>query len=695
MRESGGGDTTALLKAILQASNTGILLTDLDHESLACNGKFGQFFNVEPSVVVRSRVEELRRKVFPLLKDHAEWLRKLELIYADSSCIYEDDLVLMHQPELTLHRYTAPVSDASDRLIGRLWTFTDVTRERRAQRMSDVMHFVSSFHHEEPKKVYGRILKEVSEYYAGTTAILSLLEDNLLIFRGIEGAPSNGRQLARLMRGNTLRSSYCQFILRTSEPLIVQDASLDDRYADVPAAKLGLSRYMGVPIHDPSGTMVGTLCIVDDRTSHPLDEQDMRFLTMLAMRVSAELAREAHLSQRLEEHVNANIRQALELDQARGVLRAMNGAFGLLAKLDNTDAFIQAQLLAVRGVLGFTSVCLLLCEEDLCRGYAVVGSAAPTAVAIKRSSVVLDDDWTVGQNSSFNALLKTPHSVGVSISSGHREIGVFAFGSERPIDLADERIRLHLEALFDQVDLVVQVHLLHRELGHAHDELRSTHTELVQSEKLGIVGALAAATAHDIRNIMSTLDIELAASGRDPVEALAAVRHQSARFSVLAHRLLSYTKPSADARATIQLKDVLDSVSSLLDGHLRISKVILDVRLPQTCVVNAGAGQLEHVFINLFLNSMQAMPEGGTITVVGVQKTKWLHVSVSDDGRGIDARIAEELFKPFSTARANGFGLGLYSCQRIIEEHGGTIYVNSLPGEGTTFVIMLPTGPHQ
>jgi signal transduction histidine kinase len=258
-----------------------------------------------------------------------------------------------------------------------------------------------------------------------------------------------------------------------------------------------------------------------------------------------------------------------------------------------------------------------------------------------------------------------------------------AFGSDSPIDLQDERLRLHLEAVFDQVDLLVRVHLLHRELALAHEGL-------VQTEKLGVVGALAAATAHDIRNIMSAIDIELASTGRDADLTLQSVRQQTARFSVLAHRLLSYAKPHPGVRATIHLKDVLDSVMSLLEAHFRISDVLVKVCLPGNCQVRGDAGQLEHVFINLFLNSMQAMPAGGEISVKAVHGKDALLVSVSDTGPGI--LNGPELFQPFSTSRANGFGMGLYSCQRIIEEHAGTISVESATSAGTTFLITLPNG---
>jgi signal transduction histidine kinase len=102
--------------------------------------------------------------------------------------------------------------------------------------------------------------------------------------------------------------------------------------------------------------------------------------------------------------------------------------------------------------------------------------------------------------------------------------------------------------------------------------------------------------------------------------------------------------------------------------------------------------QLQQAFVNLFLNSLEAMPPHGTLTVgTGPSNGRNLLVTVSDTGTGISPEIIDRLFEPFFTTKPNGTGLGLPITRRIIYEHGGSISVESQPNKGATFTIVLPT----
>ena len=108
----------------------------------------------------------------------------------------------------------------------------------------------------------------------------------------------------------------------------------------------------------------------------------------------------------------------------------------------------------------------------------------------------------------------------------------------------------------------------------------------------------------------------------------------------------------------------------------------------------ADASQLTQVFLNLFLNALQAMPEGGTLSVTIAEKTAGgstsVDIEVADTGQGMSPQTLEYLFTPFFTNKEKGSGLGLSISHKIIEEHGGTIDVKSEEGKGSTFVVSLP-----
>jgi signal transduction histidine kinase len=106
-------------------------------------------------------------------------------------------------------------------------------------------------------------------------------------------------------------------------------------------------------------------------------------------------------------------------------------------------------------------------------------------------------------------------------------------------------------------------------------------------------------------------------------------------------------------------------------------------------VLQADEGRLEHLFVNLLMNALQATPEGGTVWIEYGEDRSDVEIRVRDTGSGIAPELMTGLFKPFSTTKPDGFGLGLYSCQCIVQDHGGDIQVDS--GEnGTVFVVRLP-----
>jgi signal transduction histidine kinase len=102
------------------------------------------------------------------------------------------------------------------------------------------------------------------------------------------------------------------------------------------------------------------------------------------------------------------------------------------------------------------------------------------------------------------------------------------------------------------------------------------------------------------------------------------------------------------------------------------------------------ANQLHQVLINLIKNALEAMPEGGKITISSRVRGTNAEISIADTGEGMTPEVAANIFQPYFTTKETGTGLGLANCQSIIQEHGGSILVESHPGRGTTFTILLP-----
>ncbi|MDQ2730988.1 MAG: ATP-binding protein [Armatimonadota bacterium] len=227
--------------------------------------------------------------------------------------------------------------------------------------------------------------------------------------------------------------------------------------------------------------------------------------------------------------------------------------------------------------------------------------------------------------------------------------------------------------------------------------LARTEKQLLESEKLSAVGLLAASVAHDIGNILTPVSIETSLADSDDhelrAEALQAIQDQVGRLSILTHRLLAFAKPGPVEAEAVEVPALLDRLSGLLTPHAASYGLSLETRYPrQIAPIRGDTSQLEQVLVNLALNGMQAMQEDhqGKLEISARYQHKQVCLQVTDTGHGIPPGTRRRLFDPFFTTKPQGAGLGLFSCRRIVEAHGGTIRVRSEVGKGTRFSVWLP-----
>ncbi len=234
-------------------------------------------------------------------------------------------------------------------------------------------------------------------------------------------------------------------------------------------------------------------------------------------------------------------------------------------------------------------------------------------------------------------------------------------------------------------------------LDKAETTLSQTQAQLFETEKLSAVGLLAASVAHDIRNILTPLTIELSLADQTDAaargEALSAIRQQVDSLALLTHRLLALARPQSQERAPTDLPAMVARILTLIGPQAALENVTLACRAaPALPIVQADAVQMEQVLVNLVLNAIQAMraTSGGQMTLTMDQHTGGVRLRVADTGPGISPAARRRLFDPFFTTRPDGAGLGLFSCRRIMEAHSGMISVRARRGGGTQFTLWLP-----
>lgn len=243
------------------------------------------------------------------------------------------------------------------------------------------------------------------------------------------------------------------------------------------------------------------------------------------------------------------------------------------------------------------------------------------------------------------------------------------------------------------------------ELRQAAQELENATHQLVQSEKLAVLGEISASVAHEINNplavIQGNLDIirEILGERAAPAEEeLRLLDEQTYRISHIVTRLLNFARVDdpEEGEPHTDPAVVISECDPLVRHMLARASVHIHRDMKSTHSVRISRMALQQVLINLIVNAVHAMPGGGDIHVASRDEDRaniaGVVLSVSDTGRGVSADLEERIFSPFLTTRGNagGTGLGLSICRRLIERQGGSITLESPPGEGACFVIWLP-----
>jgi len=277
------------------------------------------------------------------------------------------------------------------------------------------------------------------------------------------------------------------------------------------------------------------------------------------------------------------------------------------------------------------------------------------------------------------------------------------------------------------------------ELNSAHEEIKSTQNQLVQSEKLASIGHLAAGVAHEINNPVGfinnnmeileqyiadyakvlkmtdqlresviqgnlaeakTLAEEITKTKKeinldyivsDTPKLLEHNRKGIERVQKIVMDLRRFAREDKNVTQRVKIEDVIEGVLSIVHSEIKY-KARLEKDYGDTPLIECNSQRLGQVFINLIINALHAIEGTGTIAIKTYRQGEFVCVDVSDTGKGIEEENLSKIFDPFFTTKptGQGTGLGLSVSYEIVKKHGGDIKVRSLPGAGTTFTVMLP-----
>jgi two-component system NtrC family sensor kinase len=229
--------------------------------------------------------------------------------------------------------------------------------------------------------------------------------------------------------------------------------------------------------------------------------------------------------------------------------------------------------------------------------------------------------------------------------------------------------------------------------------LVKTQEELVQAEKLADLGVLAAGVAHEINNPMAIIrgNAELlqmsVESDSDNSEEVETIIAQVGRVERIVANLLTFARQGKNQFGHIAINAMLDDILHQIGHQTPLTGIEVRTSFQKILPdIDGDEGKLRQVFTNLLLNAIQAMGHKGSLSLSTElhEDARVLAITVADTGSGIDRKLMDKVFSPFFTTKASGTGLGLSVSYGIIKEHNGTIDVQSEPGKGTRFRVLLP-----
>jgi two-component system NtrC family sensor kinase len=296
------------------------------------------------------------------------------------------------------------------------------------------------------------------------------------------------------------------------------------------------------------------------------------------------------------------------------------------------------------------------------------------------------------------------------------EIGLLAYTFNRMTNSLKEsrdKIEEYNRTLENKVkERTMDLEKANAELENALKNLKKTQVQLIQAEKMAGIGQMAAGVAHELNNPLSGIlgycQFALEKITKKPLKELTGediltysqylndIEQQSKRCKAIIQSLLKFSRASVkEGFEPIDVNSVLNETFTFVKHELEKHKVKLETVLsPSLPLIAGNTSQLQQVFTNLILNAIQAMPDGGKLTLLEKipENKENIEISFADTGAGISKENLNKIFEPFFTTKkvGQGTGLGLSVSYGIVKEHGGNIEVESAEGQGTIFTVILP-----
>ena len=274
--------------------------------------------------------------------------------------------------------------------------------------------------------------------------------------------------------------------------------------------------------------------------------------------------------------------------------------------------------------------------------------------------------------------------------------GVYIIHTDKKQKDFTNHILLLLSILANQTAVAVENSKNYNALLRANEKLKVMQAQMVQAAKLAAVGELTGGIAHEINNPLQILlgHLQLMQLGKDLPRRIEIVREQVERIAQITRRLLNFSRkvPEDIKFERVNVNFAIQEILALINYQFKYSDIELVLKLsPDLPEIRGNKVYLQQVFLNIMLNAKDAMPDGGRLVIETGRCKDAVYIKFQDTGVGIPKELKEKIFESFFTTKGGkGTGLGLSISRWIVKKHGGKIEVESQPGKGSTFTVVLP-----
>lgn len=539
------------------------------------------------------------------------------------------------------------------------------------------------------EKVLRVIMEATVSMLQGEAGSVLLLDEETgeLSFAAAVGSGADQLRGVRLPAGAGIAGQA----VREGRSLLIADVQEDKRFYRGVDQQTGLTTrgLVATPLR-ARDRIIGVMEVINKR-NHPFTPADVELLDMLAPTAASAIenarlyARETQLAEEVR-------RRNRELSVLHALSAALSESLEIRQVMDAALAVLQPELEFDHGRLALKDGSIV--AEFQNNRTEAVGQPADRSGPAQQ---LLREAMAAHAVRVWPQTGIDPAALAVVPLWGHDHIqGELQLAWRQPRPYLNSLVSL-LEAIGQQIGVAIERAHLYEVAQRRAVEIERSHRQLVQSEKLAATGRLAMSLAHEINNPLQAiqnclhlvLEFELEEDRRRYYLDMA--REEVERLSVLVQSMLDFYRPARSEQPTADVQTVIERVLALADQKLRNNQIELALDFPpDRAVAQIAPDQLGQVCLNLIMNSIEAMEDGGRLSIAAHANGEWIEAVFADNGPGIPAADLPHIFEPFYTTKSEGTGLGLAISFTIIERHGGTLQVASQPGAGATFTLRLP-----